>query len=248
MPLQHILGYTTAFKDAPWEVRESSHYCFHYLKDSLAEKEIANIVQTQEDAYTKITEFLGLSSYPEKKIDYYLYPDTGTKERLMGSSWFAQSVYEDFAVHTLYTEQDRVVGPHEDTHLLSLPLGLSIGFLQEGLAEYMVGHDWYGNPFSEVAHKVFADEKFVFSPDLPTSHQAWLDTDDAYARQYYSLAALFTDFLIQTYGKEKYFSLYSGLKRGNSPSENESRYVEIFDVSSQNLFDDYLQKSHYVRN
>lgn len=197
-------------------MQNSMHYRFHYTKNSLAETEIEKIIQIQETAYEKITRFLELPSYPEKKISYYLYPDAGTKELLMGSPWFAQTIYGDFAVHALYTEQNRVVGPHEDTHLLSLSLGLSIGFLQEGLAEYMVGHDWYGNSFIEVAHEAFAGGKFVFSPHLLTEHQAWLDTDDIYARQYYSLAALFTGFLIKSYGKEKYFNLYTCLKRENN--------------------------------
>lgn len=242
MPEQQLPEYTTAFKNAPWEKRESSHYLFHYVKDSLAEKEIEHIAQTQENAYKKIAAFLTLPSYSEKKISYYLYPDADKKKLLMGNSWFAQSVYDEFSIHALYNEQDRVIGPHEDTHLLSLSLGLSIGFLQEGLAEYMVVHDWCGNSFLEVARETLLDKKFTFSPELLTCHQAWLDTDDAHARQYYSLAALFTEFLIETYGKKKYFDLYACLKRKSSQSENEICYLKIFNISSQDLFDTFLQK------
>jgi len=242
MLAQDIHSYITAFRNAPWETRESVHHQFHYTKRSLAEVEIEKIIRIQEDAYGKITEFLGLASYPEEKISYYLYPDAETKKRLVGSSWFAQSIYNDFAVHALYTEEHRVIGPHEDTHLLSLPPGLSIGFLQEGLAEYMVGHDWYGNQFIEVVSETFIDGKFIFSPGLLIDHQAWLDTEDEYARQYYSLAAFFTGFLIETYGKEKYFNLYASLKRENSTSESEDCYTKVFNISSQSLLNACLQK------
>lgn len=233
---QSLPGYTTAFKKVSWVVHESAHYRFHYFKDSLAEKEIEYIEQTQEKAYAKITKFLDLPSYPDAKIGYYLYPDAQTKGRLMGSSWFAQSIYNDFAVHALYTEEHRVIGPHEDTHLLSLPLGLSIGFLQEGLAEYLVGHDWYGNPFVETLREVRDDKGFKVAADLPTTHQTWADTGDNYARQYYALAALFTACLIEKCGREKYLQLYQSLKRGATQEENEARYIEIFDNNSRELF------------
>ena len=235
MPKQQLDNYRTDFKSASWEVRDSAHYLFHYFKNSLAEKEIEHIAETQENAYALITTFLELPSYPEQKISYYLYPDSQTKERLMGSPWFAQAVYTDFLIHALYTEEDKVIGPHEDTHLLSLPLGLSIGFLQEGLAEYMVGHDWYGNQFHEVMQEAQKNDAFKILDDLPTSHQAWLDTDDAYARQYYSLAALFTSFLIKNYGKDAYLKLYTSLGRECSKAENEARYLELFNAPARDL-------------
>lgn len=236
---QHLPGYRTDFKNASWEIRESDHYRFHYFKDSLAEKEIERIVQTQEDAFRKIIDFLQVPS-PEKKIDYYLYSNTATKEHLMGSPWFAQSIYDDFSVHALYMEEDRVIGPHEDTHLLSLPLGLSIGFFQEGLAERMVGHDWYGNSFRDTVREALSDARFVATPNLLTSHQAWTDTNNECARQYYSLAALFSNYVIDTYGKEKYIALYSSLKRDAASAENESHYLRILGVSSKELFEHFL--------
>ena len=241
MPIQELPGYITDFKNASWRIKESPHYRFHYLKDSLAEKEIEHIEKAQEDAYKKITEFLGLPSYPEKKIDYYLYPDAETKKQLIGSEWFAQSVYNDFAVHALYTEEHRVIGPHEDTHLLSLPCSLSIDFLQEGLAEYMAERSWHEESFKKVVQDVRADAKFVISDDLLTSHSAWRDTNDYYAQQYYALAALFTGFLLETYGKGKYFELYRVLARDITQSENEKQYEKILGITSEALWSQFLK-------
>ncbi len=241
MQIQDIPGYTFEFKNAPWETRESLHYRFHYLRNSLAEKEIKDIERAQESAYEKITRFLDVPSYPEKKIDYYLYPDTETKKKMMGNDWFAQSVYDDFAVHALYSEDHRVIGPHEDTHLLSLPLGLSIGFLQEGLAEYMVGHSWYGETFEKVVREARLNPEFIPSKDLLTAHQAWRDTKDEYAQQYYALAALFTSFLITTYGKGKYLELYRALARDVTQSENERQYVEMLGGIPADVFTKFMQ-------
>jgi len=240
MSTQQLPGYITDFKNAHWLIKESPHYIFHYMEGSLAEREIAQIEKTQEEAYEKITEFLDLLSYPKEQILYYLYPDAETKKQLMGSEWFAQSVYDDFAVHALYTEEHRVIGPHEDTHLLSLPLGLSIGFLQEGLAEYMVGRSWHGESFQEVVREVRMNPNFVISNDLLTTHQAWLDTSDVYAQQYYALAALLTGYLITTYGKKKYFDLYQALARNSVQSENEKRCEETLGITSDVLFSQFI--------
>ncbi|MHB1769711.1 MAG: hypothetical protein ACYCPH_01365 [Minisyncoccota bacterium] len=221
-------------------MRDSAHYRFHYFKNSLAEKEIEGIIETQESAFQQILAFLELP-LPEKKIFYYLYPDSAIKEQLMGSSWFAQSIYDDFAIHALYTEKDRVIGPHEDTHLLSLPLGLSIGFLQEGLAEYLVGHDWYGNDFKTVVQEALVNEKFLIPHTLLVNHQTWLDTDETYARQYYALAALFTKYLVNKYGKEKYFKLYARFHRGVAKVEDNKRaYMETLGTSAEEVFSNFL--------
>lgn len=232
---QYLPDYTTAFKKAPWKTCDSTHYRFYFFEESLAEREIENIVATQEAAFQQILDFLEILP-PEKQIVYYLYPDAETKRNLMGSSWFAQSIYNDFSVHALYTEEHRVIGPHEDTHLLSLSFGLSIGFLQEGLAERMVGHDWFGNSFKDTVLEALADEHFIFSSDLLTTHKAWLDTEEEYARQYYALAALFSDYLIAMYGKEKYFELYTSLNRNVSSEENASQYDSILSDNFENIF------------
>lgn len=236
---QHLPGYIEAFKTAPWIVRESPHYRFHYLADSLAEQEIDHIVETQENAYAAILSFLNLPD-PDRRISYYLYPDADTKKQLMGNPWFAQSIYNDFAIHALYTEEHRIIGPHEDTHLLSLPLGLSIGFIQEGLAERMVGHDWFGNSFIDAVRSAMKEDGFAPSMDLLVSHQAWLDTPDEFARQYYALAALFADYLIARFGKETYFRLYSALQRGATPVENGEQYKSTLGVGPDVLFADFM--------
>ncbi len=235
---QSLPGFKTLFNSVPWVVRGSLHYQFHYFAGSLAEREIEHIIKTQEDAFQKILSFLELEA-PSEKIAYYFYPSIEIKEELMGSGWFAQAIYNDFAVHALYTEEHRVIGPHEDTHLVSLPLGLSIGFLQEGLAEYLVGHDWFGNSFIDAIHEVTDDEHFAISQALLTDHQAWIDTDDTYARQNYALSALFTEYMIETYGKEKCLKLYSSLLRNVTAENNELHYKSILNTESKKVFENW---------
>ena len=141
---QHLPDYIHKFKeDTRWKSYETEHYIFNFFPDSVAEKEIKDISERQEQAYTKIISFLNIPE-PIQKITYYLYPDEETKKELMGDDWYAQSIYAENCVHVLYTEEIKPIGEHEDTHLLSLSWGLSIPLFQEGLAEYLVGYNWYG--------------------------------------------------------------------------------------------------------
>lgn len=226
---QILPTYKRDFETAPWLKKETDHYKFLYFAGSLAEKDIDVIAARQEKAFTKIINFLEVPA-PKKKIRYFLYPDEETKKALMGDGWFAQSIYKDFCIHMLYTEAVKPIGEHEDTHLLSLPWGLSIGFFQEGLAEYMVGHDWYGKSH---ASSVIDGLKKNIIPTLHSmmDHKGWSDLDDDSAMYYYSFAGSLVDFLIATFGKEKFKELYMRTNRSFSKDQNESIFGEIYSMS-----------------
>ena len=225
---QNLPTYIKDFESAPWLKTESEHYVFHYLENSLAEKEIEFISKTQEEAFNKIISTLNIDK-PERKIKYYLYPDGGTKKKLMGSDWFAQSIYNDFAVHAIYNEKDKVIGPHEDTHLLTLPWGLSIGFFQEGLAEFMVGHDWYGGSHDKRAADALS-KKILHSLERMFSHQAWVNTPDENAIDYYAYAGSFTAWLINTFGLDIFKFLYTKLNRDNTEEGNIQIFIDTYKI------------------
>ncbi len=215
---QNIPFYIHKFQEFPWKLFESEHYIFHVEADSLAEKEINQIIVRQEAAYEKIVNLLDIPS-PEQKISYYFYSSRVSKKELMGDDWYGQSIYNEFAVHAIYNEQDRVVGEHEDTHLLSLTLGLPISLFQEGLAEFMVGKSMFGREHGEVVREGLARG---LKPDLKSlmSQQGWLDTPDEEAEFYYALAGVFVSRLYKVLGSPKFKELYSSMSRGNSAQLN----------------------------
>ena len=114
----------------------------------------------------------------------------------MGDGWYGQSIYNEFTVHAVYNEEDKVTGEHEDTHLLSLQLGLPISLFQEGLAEAMVGTSMFGNE-----HEKFVTDgiKRGLKADIKNlmSQQGWLDTPDEEAEFYYSIAGSFVKYLLE---------------------------------------------------
>lgn len=227
---QYIPFYKENFKkDHHWLKKETDHYVFYYFPKSLAEKEINFISERQEKSFDKIILFLKIKP-PERKVNYYLYPDAQTKKELMGDDWYAQSIYKDFCVHVIYTEKIKPIGEHEDTHLLSLPWGLSIGFLQEGLAEYLVGHDWRGSNHEETVRKGL--KKNILPPiSSLMSHDAWIKLPDENMFYYYCLAGSFVKFLIKKYGREKFEKLYKKTDRKNSLEQNKSIFEKIYSFS-----------------
>jgi len=215
---QNIPFYITKFKDYPWKIYESDHYIFHVEAESLAEKDIEEIKTKQESAYAKIMWTLNLQK-PEQKIRYYFYSSQDKKEKLMGDGWFGQSIYNEFEVHVVYNEKDKVVGEHEDTHLFSLQMGLSISFLQEGLAECMVGRSMFGDKHNKVIKEGIKRGLTINIKNL-MSQQGWLDTSDEEAKFYYSIAGSFVRYLLDTLDLQTFKKIYSEMDRENSAEEN----------------------------
>lgn len=228
MDKQNLPTYTHNFlNDKRWLTRETGHYIFHYFQNSETEKDIEMIVATQEKAFEKITAFLNVE-HPQKKIEYYFYPDEEVKKTLMGDDWYAQSIRDEFRVHVLYTKEVKPLGEHEDTHLLSIPWGISIGFFQEGLAEFMIGHAWDGKSHISYVKEGYAKNLYPPLSDF-FEHEAWLRTDDSKPLYFYSLVGAFTTFLINNYGKDKFKELYKNTHRDKSKKENLNVFEKIYE-------------------
>jgi len=148
----------------------------------------------------------------------------------MGDDWYAQAIYAEFRVHLLYTETIKPLGEHEDTHLLSLPWGLAIGFFQEGLAEHLVGQAWDGKSHLEHVREGYNKNIYPSLTDF-LDHQAWLKTDDSLAIYFYSLAGSFVSFLITTFDKDRFESFYRQLNRNNTKQQNSQLFQSVYGKS-----------------
>ena len=105
-----------------------------------------------------------------------------------------------------------MVGEHEDTHLLSLELGLPISLFQEGLAEHMVGSSMFGNNHADVI-KEGINRGLSFDIKNLMSQQGWMDTPDEEAEFYYSIAGSFIGYIMSILDIEMFKKLYSSMNR-----------------------------------
>ena len=238
---QNLNNYTEEYKNSDiWEVLETQHYIFHYTKNSVAEKDLNHIAETQERAYLKIIKILKIEN-KQQKIKYYIYQSEDQKKRLMGDDGFAQAIWHDNSVHIVYTENIKPLGEHEDTHLLTLPWGVAIGFFQEGLAEYTGGCVW-GK--SKQAAEIFVQKSLSMKkiPDFKFffSHSFWMNSADENIEYYYPLAGTFTRFLIHKFGLEKYKEFYKKIHRKNTREENIKIFEEAFGCLD-NIVKSYLK-------
>lgn len=239
---QFLPNYRRDFlKESQWILYESLHYRFHYFADSVAAHEIDIIKDRQESAYKKIISFLGIPE-SKSKIDYYFYPDAETKSALMGDDWYAQSIYDEFCIHVLYTDKIKPIGEHEDTHLLSLPWGLSVGFFQEGLAEFMVGRAWDGRSHIDYVHEGYRKNIYPSFINF-MSHEVWLKVGGTHTIYFYSLAGAFVTFLIDTYGKDRFEQFYRQSSRKNTKEENSRIFNEIYGKSVKLIEHEFANKN-----
>ncbi|HAT68565.1 MAG: hypothetical protein A2481_02480 [Candidatus Yonathbacteria bacterium RIFOXYC2_FULL_47_9] len=238
---QYLPTYSHTFQEySGWLTVETEHYIFYYTKGSEAEKDIEHIKERQEQAFQKIVTELKVPVLGQK-ITYYFYPTPELKTELMGDDWFAQSIYGEFCIHVLYTLQDKPIGEHEDTHLLTLPWGISINFLQEGLAEYMVGHNWYGEPHDECVREGIA-KGYELSPSKILTEKDWLDTPQDGAVYFYALAGEWIKYLIETFGLEVFKKLYTECTREETAETIRKKYQKHTGKSIEELEEDFSQK------
>ena len=222
---QNIPWYKNNYLKKNWLIEESTHYTFYFFRNSLAEKNINKIIRTKEKHYEKILSFLNVKNY--QKINYYLYPSLRIKQKLIGDDSFGNVIWQEFElvknkvrtklfeVHVLYNSDIKFIGEHEDTHLLSLPWGLSIYLFNEGLAQFLEG-SLLGKDINFLSKKFMEENKFY--------HLEWLvdckNWDKVEPKIVYSQAGSFVGYLINSYGLERFKKPYEALSRKKKIKEN----------------------------
>lgn len=193
------------FEQSKPETYTTEHYVFHYQAGSLAEKEIRQIAETQEKAFTRICNTLKVD-YPER-INYYF---TDSPLEIGRVIWGEDMPCNGCAlcgrnkIYAVYSEKIKCIGSHEDTHLISFLMNYpESDFVVEGLAVSFDGL-WWGVP-----NETWTSYYKTKHPDL--SVKGLLD-NDAFAECgcviTYPVAGAFTNFLIDTYGIDRYIELY----------------------------------------
>lgn len=184
-------------------VYSTNNYDFHYLKDSLAEKDIMKISEYQEQCYHDIRKMLMIKE--SIRIQYYLLETPEQVGEAYGDNepcnGFASAPNEIYAV---YNNKVKCIGYHEDAHILSYTINRPLSvFLREGLAMFF-DKEWWGKPNEDWVVKFLNEHKYVSIIDL-------LDNDAFYSHKdsiTYPIAGAFTQYLITSYGMDAYLEIY----------------------------------------
>lgn len=215
---------------------ESEHYIFHYGANTKAAQDISHISDHQERCFRYICSVLGVC--PDFKIEYFL---CSTPEEV-GHIYGDDDPCNGFAappdkIYAVYNEQVKCIGFHEDAHIISYLVDRPDSpAIREGLAMYfdrkwwgIHNLDWTGFYLKTgryVPVDKLLDREFFFEHDCTVT---------------YPIMGAFTDWLISSYGQEKYLQLYrqqdiaAGMVQvyGKEPAElNQafSDYVGLFSI------------------
>lgn len=181
----------------------SENYDFHFLRDSIAEKDIEEIAELQENCYKEICSYLSIQ--PNIRIQYYLL-DT---PELVGEIYGDNEPCNGFAsppdsIYAVYNEEVKCIGPHEDAHILSYTINRpKSAFIREGLAMFFDKLWW--DKTNEDWVRSFLQEKIYIDINQLLLDDVFFNYSDAIT---YPIAGAFTKFLLENYGINKYISLY----------------------------------------
>lgn len=243
--IQDLSWYKPDYLNYSWLKNESPHYVFHFQKESLAEKDLKEIIKLKEEHYLKILSFLELDN--NRKINYYMYPSIKEKSLLMGDDSPGNAIWEEleikneksdskkFEIHVIYNEKCKFIGEHEDTHLLSLPWGLSIYLFCEGLAQYM--EDNFMGQDLHQANKQLIKENKLYDLEFLCANSNWKSVKPVII---YPQVGSFSKFIIEKYGKNKFKELYQNTSRHFEMLKNLSEIEKIYDKTINQLEQEWL--------
>lgn len=213
-----------------WTYKESANYVFNYKSGSFAEGDIEKIKEIQEKCYKHICKTFGgkLCS----KIEYYLCDTPSEVGELYGDNepcnGFARRPNKVYAV---YNEEVKCIGFHEDAHIVSYEvLGIPEEvFLREGLVMFL--DKGYKKISNETWVKFFIEkDKYIHIKELMKNHRFYEESPDIT----YPISGAFVEYLISTYGLEKFKEFY----RNKNEKINE-RVLEVYKIDIEVIEEDF---------
>lgn len=243
---QGISWYKNDYIKKDFIKKESLHCLFYFKKDSLAQEDIKNIISKKEKHYKKILDWLNLNN--DRKIEYYLYPSLKEKLVLMGDNSLGNAIWkkleidnektvsQKFEIHVLYNEKCKFINEHEDTHLLSLPWGLSLYLFCEGLAQYME-NTFAEEDLHEASKKLLKKNK-LYSIEFLFDNKNW---DKVESMIIYPQTGSFSKFIIGKYGKDKFEKLYKNTSRNNNIDKNLKEFKKVYNKKLNQTEKEWLE-------
>jgi tetratricopeptide (TPR) repeat protein len=227
--------------ESEWEVAESKHLRIHYRRGSAADTDIDRILAAHEEVYSKICGLLRVEV--PKKIGYFLFSSQDEATRCNGA--LLNSSDRSRQVFALYSDSlKRATTAHELTHVIAYsicPLSTRqrLEFLSEGLAEAMVGRFerplQRGSP-DELATKLIEQGQVPALSEL-LSNQRFKTMDPSIT---YTVAGSFVDWLLSTYGIQRFKTIYKGLSPRHTPEQVDTILTEVYGRDLEQLKSDWL--------
>jgi hypothetical protein len=204
--VQPRVALAPAERDADWVTTESECCIFNYITGSAAERDLELIQTTADRAVQYVETKVGREA--DEKIIFNLI------NRLLGHGGFASET-----VTISYLDRDYAGGGlenvfrHEAAHILNRAFGRERpAIIEEGAATYLTGGHFKEEPFEPRVIGLLALDRYIPLTEL---------TDDFYNAQHeigYLEGAALIDYLVNTYGWERFVTLLGAFQSAGSQS------------------------------
>lgn len=216
----------------PDKVKEhvTEHYVFRYQEDSRAEQDIQLIAETQERCFSVLSDLLKVQ--PDFMIYYYLVNTKDVLQQFRNDKAPGAGCYfRPNMIYTVYSDEGRFIGFHEDTHLFCDLIGNpDSDAVSEGIAQCMsrmwAGADNIGWTVWFLKKGMFLNTDELLVNDIFYAHSDFIT---------YPIMGAFTDWLLQSYKNEKFIEFYKykdsaeGMRKvyGKEPRELNQMFLEV---------------------
>ena len=229
-----------------WKKSFSKNFIYYYLPESMAEKNLSEIKNSEENLLIKLENFLEIKN--PKKINLYLYPSLPLKKNDLGGISPGFSRFEGRKIAYVYNKKfTKVATAHEETHLLCFEWDKPSSFIENqyiiSTASFYEGLAMYTQ--SKFFNKYFNRYSLTAKPPKGmTLNQAIKDdiiNDRApkikdilmykgYCQKLKNGAQLgsISEFLIEIYSLDKFRELFIKLAESKTQAENESFLKTVY--------------------
>lgn len=213
-----------------WYIRESDHYIFHVHAGSLAQKELDEIINYQEHCLSYILKVLKLDLLD--KIQYFLCDSLDEVGMYYGDyipcSGFSRDPFE---IYVVYNKKQKSIGFHHDVLLIANLINRpNVVAIREGLAMFF-NKKWFDLHHIEWVLYFLETDQYVSIQRL-MKNECFYDYPPYLT---YPIVGAFTQYLIMTYGMEKYLAFY----RLNEVTLNK-RFKDIYGEGIKTIENEFL--------
>ena len=215
---------------ASWKTALSACCAIHYVSGTDAERDIETLKAMADAQAADVEKRLG-TKFTEK-IPLTFLP------RVLGQGGFTSNgIYVSYLDRNYAGSTTQQVVHHEMVHWLDVQMGAKarLAMLQEGLAVYFSGGHFKIEPIPARAAALIQMQRYIPLREL---------TDSFYSSQHeigYIEAGALTDYMIRTYGWEKYNAFYRDLNPLGGPDSGvlNAGLKAHFDISLEQLESDF---------
>ncbi len=214
-----------------WNKKETQHYIFNYHKNSLAEKNIDEIIALQERCYDYICKFLKVKM--NRRIQYFLCETPEEVGKMYGDNEPGNgATKKPDKIYAVYNEKLKCIGTHEDAHIISYnTLGdPKQALLREGLAMFF-DKAWWRIP-NEAWVQVFISRGLYVNLSRLADNQEFYRYSEIIT---YPIAGSFVNYLISIFGIERFKGFYKTID-----DNFDKCFLETFGKSLNHIEEEFI--------